>query len=328
MLRALIMLIFGLISATAAHAQLATKVPRIGVLHAGSSQEESAIQRDPFERGLREHGWIPGSTVLITYVYGEGARGRLTEAAVQLVRSGVDIIVARGPAAIRAARDATATIPIVMSAGEDAVAEGFAKSLSRPGGNITGIDSLVFDLDAKRLALLKEAFPAVSRVAVLANPNTEPTQYEARIAMLQKGAQTLRVQTQVFEVRRRDDITAAFESIGRGRFDALLVRGDPQVLDPNRAMIVALVAKERMPAIYPWRFFVDAGGLMSYGTSLSGFHHRSAFYVDRILRGARAGDLSIEHPTKFELVVNAAAAKVQGLTISPSVLLRADQILQ
>jgi putative tryptophan/tyrosine transport system substrate-binding protein len=215
-----------------------------------------------------------------------------------------------------------------MSAGEDAVAEGFANSLSRPGGNITGIDSLVFDLDAKRLELLKEAFPAISRVAVLGNPNTEPTQFPVRMTALHDSARSLKVQAQVFEIRRAEDIAGAFDNMVRGRVDALLVRGDPQVLDPHRATIVALAAKHRLPAIYPWRFFVEAGGLMSYGTSLPGFHHRSATYVNRILKGAKPGDLSIESPTKFDLILNVAAAKAQDLVIPPSLLFRADELVQ
>lgn len=309
-------------------AQPAGRIPRVGVLHAGSAKESAAIQREPFERGLREHGWVPGSTVLIEYRYAEGNPGRLPQLAADFARARVDVIVARAPAAIHAARHATATIPIVMSAGtDDPVAEGLAKSLSQPGGNVTGILSLIWELDKKRLELLKEAFPATSRVAVLANPTFNPGRYPKHIAALHESGRSLKVQLQVFEVSRADEIATAFAAIGQGQFDGLLVQGDPQVLDHNRSEIVWMAAKLKLPAVYPWQFFADAGGLMSYGANLPAFHHRSATYVSRILRGAKAGDLPIEQPAKFELAVNVGAAKAQGLTIPQSVLFRADHLI-
>jgi putative tryptophan/tyrosine transport system substrate-binding protein len=321
--------VIALLAATAGGAMAQPgKVPRIGVLHAGSSKESSTIQREPFERGLREHGWAPGSNVLIDYKYAEGNTARLDELAAALVRSGVDVIVTRAPAAITAARRATSTIPIVMSAGtDDPVAQGLAKSLSQPGGNVTGILTLIWELDKKRLELLKEAFPGISRVAVLANPNFDTSRYGKHVAALHESGRSLNLQLQIFEVRRADEIAKAFEAISRGPFQALLVQGDPQVLDHNRSEVVAMAAKHRLPAVYPWHFFAEAGGLMSYGTSFPAFHHRSATYVSRILRGANAGELPIEQPSKFELIVNVGAARAQGLAIPQSVLFRADHLI-
>lgn len=314
--------------ASRTQAQQARKVPRVGVLHPGTSKEAASLQREPFERGLRELGWVPGSTVLIDYRYAEGNAARLSDLSVDLIRSGVDVIVARSPAAIRAVRLATATIPIVMSAGDEEhlTLEGLVKNLSRPGGNITGI--AVFDLDGKRLEMLKEAFPAASRVAILTNPSFDGDRYEARIAGLQAIARSLNLHIEMFEVTRSDRLAPALASIGQAKADALFVRGDPQVLDPRRAEIVAMAAKLRLPAMYWWRFFPEAGGLMSYGPSISAFHHRAATYVSRILKGANAGDLAIERPTKFDLVVNLKTAKALGVEISKTVLFRADEVIQ
>ena len=327
---ALIVLSFGLFAPPfVAHAQQAGKVPRVGVLHPGSSNEAATVQRDPFERGLRELGWNPGSNILIDYRYGEGNPVRLAEQAADLVRSGVDLIVARSDTAVRAARRATATIPIVMSAGtEILMAEGLVKSLSRPGGNITGISVPLSDLDAKRLELLRDAFPGIRRVAVITNPNFDAARYEEYMTALHANARSLKLQVESFPVRRADEVADAFTALVRDKFDALMVRPDPFVLDHQRHELAALAAKHRLPAIYPWRFFVDAGGLMSYNASLSGFHHRAATYVSRILKGEKPADLPIEQPTIFELVVNVAAARAQGLTIPQSVLFRADQLIQ
>jgi putative ABC transport system substrate-binding protein len=312
----------------AAQAQQNGKVPRVGVLSPGSSKEPVSIQREPFERGLRELGWLPGSTVLIEYRYGEGSAVRMTEMAVDLARSAVDLIVARGVPAIHAARRAAPGIPIVMSAAEDPVAEGLVSNLSRPGGNITGLSVLAFDLDGKRLELLKESFPGIRRVAIITNPTFEPAAFQNRIAALHASARSLNLSLEVLEVRRAEEIARASAAVGGGKFDALMIRPDPQVIDPHRKELVGIAAKYRIPAIYPWRFFVEAGGLMSYGTSIPAFHHRSATYVSRILKGANPGDLAIEQPTTFELIVNAAAAKAQGLALPQSLLFRADQLIQ
>jgi putative tryptophan/tyrosine transport system substrate-binding protein len=304
------------------------RVPRVGVLHVGSAKEPAAVQRQPFERGLSELGWVPGSTVIIDYRYAEGDRSKLGPLADELVRAGVDVIVARADAAIHAARKATSTIPIVMSAyiGDPAV-DGVVKNPARPGGNVTGIGNFL-ELDGKRLELLKDTFPHVRRIGVVSNPTLEGAKSAERMARLSEAAAALKLQVQVFEITRKEQIGDLFSAIGKARPDALLVRGDPEVLDPYRAEIAGHAAKLRIPAIYWWRFFVEAGGLMSYGNSIPGLHNRSATFVDRILKGAKASELPIEQPTKFELVVNLKTAKALGIEIPKAVTFRADHIIE
>jgi ABC-type uncharacterized transport system substrate-binding protein len=312
----------------AAEAQQAGKVPRIGVLNPGSSTESPAVQREPFERGLRELGWRPGSNIFIEYRYGEGNTTRLAELVAELVRLGMDMIVARGPVAIRAARQATVTIPIVMASAADPVADGSIKSLARPGGNVTGLANLVWELDGKRLELLKEALPQLTRVGVVTNPRMEFRRYEELATGLLAGARSLSLQIQVFEVTRPEGIAAAFAAIDKARVGGLLVLADTQFLESYRTQVVAMASKHRLPAIYPWRYYVEIGGLMSYGASIPGLHYQSAVYVDKILKGAKPADLPVEQPTKFELVINMKTAKALGLTIPPSLLLRADETIQ
>ena len=215
-----------------------------------------------------------------------------------------------------------------MSASEDPLGAGFVKSLSRPGGNMTGIIGMSVDLDAKRLEVLKEALPEAKRVAVITNPVLDGSLYEERMKTLHRRAGTLKLQLQIFETRSAAEIEPAFAQLGKMSVDALMVRADPQVIDANRPLIIALAAKQNLPAVYPWRFFPEMGGLMSYGTSIPGFHHRSATYVTRILRGAKPGDLPIEQPTKYELVLNLKTAKALGLEVPKAVVLRADEIIQ
>ena len=312
-----------------APAQPARKVPRVGVLSPGTSKEAASVQREHFERGLRELGWVPGSTILVDYRFAEGNATRLAELAADFVRSGVDVIVARSPVAIHAARKASTTIPIVMSGGtDDPVADGLVKNLSRPGGNITGLVSPVFDLDGKRLELLKETLPTLTRVGVLSNPGTEAHLYEQRNAALQAGARSIKLQIQLLEVTRAEDLATALAAADQRRVEALLVRADRFVLDSHWGEIAEMAARHRLPAIGAFRFFVDRGGLMSYAPSLTALHYRSATYVDRILRGARPGDLAIEQPTKFELIVNLKAAKALGIEIPKAVLFRADEVIR
>jgi len=305
----------------------ARRIPRVGVLHAGSSKEPITVQREPFERGLRDLGWNPGSTVVIEYRYAEGDNTRLTSLADELVRSGIDVIVARADVAIHAARKATATIPIVMAAYRgDPAADGIVKNVSRPGGNVTGIGNFS-ELDPKRLELLKDAFPRTRRVGVMANPALDVGTWPERMTMLNAAASALKLRLQFFEIQRPEQISRAFADAGKARLDALLVRGDPEVLDANRIQIAVKAAELRIPAIYWWRFFVEAGGLMSYGSSIPGLHNRSATYVDRILKGAKAGELAIEQPTKLELIVNLKAAKELGIRIPREFLQRADGVI-
>jgi ABC-type uncharacterized transport system substrate-binding protein len=307
----------------AVEAQERAKVPRVGVLGPGSANEMLAVQREPFEEGLRELGWKPGVNVFLEYRYGGESATQLGKLAVELVGLGVDVLVARGPVAIRAARETTSTIPIVMATTADPERWGFVKSLARPGGTITGIANQTWELDGKRLELLKEMLPRLSRVAVLASARNK-NQFPA----IRDAAQSAGLHARVFEVTRPEEIGGAFELIEKASVGALLVATDIQVLEPSRARIVALAARHRLPAIYPWRFYVDIGGLMSYATNLRELHRRSATFVDRILKGPKPGDLPVEQPTKFELVINLKTAKALGLTIPPSLLQRADQVIE
>jgi ABC-type uncharacterized transport system substrate-binding protein len=309
-------------------AQQAGKLPRVGVLYTGSSTETADLQREPFERGLRDLGWTPGLNIIVEYRYGEGNVERLTTAAVDLARRGVDIFLARGNAAIHSAERASETIPIVMSSADDPVAAGFVKTLARPGGRLTGIANLVTELDGKRLELLKEAIPGRRRVAVLANPTMWTGRYERVRTNIVKSAHALGLDAQMFEVTRLDDLAGAFTEMDKAHAEALLVIADTVLFEPNRARVVSMVAKQRLPAIYPWHFYTDAGGLMSYATSIPAFHYRSAVYVDKILKGAKPADLPVEQPTTFELVINLKTAKALGITLPHSLLLRADHVIQ
>jgi putative ABC transport system substrate-binding protein len=306
----------------AAEAQERANVPRVGVLGPGGASEMLRVQREPFEQGLRELGWKPGINVLLEYRYGGESPTQLGKPAAELVTLDVAVIVARGPVAIRAARQATAAIPIVMATTADPEGLGFVKSLARPGGNTTGIANLTWELDGKRLELLKEALPHLTRVAVLANPRNKD-QFPAILG----AAQAVGLQARLFEVSRSEEIGAVFELINKTQIGALLAT-DIQVLEPSRGRIVAMAARHRLPAMYPWGFYVDNGGLMAYSTSLRDLHHRSAMFVDRILKGAKPADLPVEQPTKFELVINLKTAKALGLTIPPSLLVRADHVIE
>lgn len=321
-----VLLLFGLF-ASHAYSQ-STKVFRVGVLRPGSANEPAAVQREPFERGLSDLGWVPGSNVLIDYRYGEGDPGRLPQLAADLVGKSMDVIVATGAPAARAVRAKSATVPIVMAASSDPIAEGLAVNLARPGKNTTGIANFAFEMDGKRLELLKETFPRISRVALLANPTSGEPEYKVRVDELRHGARRLAVEIEVFEITRREEIAGIFGAIERGRFDALLVRPDPRAFDLARSEIAAAAARLKLPAIYAFRIFPEAGGLMSYGESIPAFHYSSASYVSRILKGASASDLAFERPTKFALVVNLRAAKALGVEFPKSTLYRADEIIQ
>ncbi len=309
-------------------AQTAGRVPHVAVLNPGSATEAPAVQREPFERGLRELGWRPGATVVIEYVYGDGSASQLATVTANLVRRGVEVIVARGPVAIRAAREATTTVPIVMSAADDPIADGFVGTLARPGGNVTGIANIVSDLDGKRLDLLREAIPGLARVGVLTNPTMRPGRNRELIAALHAAARARGLELQIFDVTRTDEIPGAFAAIARARVGALLVRADTQVLEPNRSMVAAMAIRHRLPGMYPWHFYAEVGGLMAYASSIPGFHHRSAMYVDRILKGTKPGDLPVERPTTFELMINLKTAGLLGLTLPASLLARADEVIQ
>jgi putative ABC transport system substrate-binding protein len=311
----------GLLTAPlAAGAQQAGKVYRIGYL--GSQLFESF---NAFRTGLRELGWVEGRNLAIEYRLTEGRNERYSAAAAELAGLKVDLIVTTNSPGTRAAKEATATIPIVMIGPGDPVGAGFVESLARPGGNITGIASLGSEFAPKFLQLLKEAIPGVSRVVVLSNP-TNPGNAPA-VKAAQAAGPALGIRVQVVEVTAPADFDQAFSAMLKERAEALLVGPEPLFIAQRRSLI-DFAAAHRLPAVYGSRAFVDEGGLMSYGASDPGLYRRGATYVDKILRGAKPGDLPVEQPTKFDLIINLRTAKVLGLTIPPSLLQRADQVIE
>jgi len=311
----------------AAAGQVPGRIPTVGVLSAGvASAPSTAVYREAFEGGLKELGWIAGQNIRVEYRYAEGERKRLEELAREFVRLGVDVIVARATSSIVAAKRVTATTPIVMSAsGDDPVRAGLIASLARPGGNVTGLTLLNPDLRLKQLELLKETIPRLSRVVVLSG-TVVPSERERQ--SLETAAAGLGLQIKQVSVKQADDLEKVFADLARTRIDGLLVRSDPHLLEANIQRIVALALTHRLPAVYWLRAYPQAGGLMSYGADLVQIHRRSAFYVDRLLRGARPSDLPVEQPSKFALVVNVRSARAIGLTIPPSILARADEVIE
>jgi putative ABC transport system substrate-binding protein len=308
-----------------ADAQPTGKVPNVAYLSASSAASATGAV-EAFRQGLRELGYIEGRNILIEYRWADGRFDRLPALAAELTRLPVDVIVASNTPAALAARKATSTIPIILVTAGDPVGSGLVASLARPGGNVTGLSLFpTLEISGKQLELLKEAFPTVSHVAVLANPANPPT--AGLLTETEFAARSLGLRLRVVEVREPKDFDGAFATMKNERVPALLVIADPLVND-NRGRIVVFAATSRLPAIYPYRTFVDAGGLMSYGVDLSDLSRRAATYVDRILKGAKPAELPIEQPTKFELVVNLRTAKALGLTIPPSLLLRADHVIQ
>jgi putative ABC transport system substrate-binding protein len=310
-----------------AAAQQTKKVPRIGYLSAADAATEST-RSEGIRLALRERGYIEGQNIATEYRYGEGKRDGFPELAAELVRLKVDIIVvAGGDVLIRAAKNATKTIPIVMvGAGLDPVEAGLVDSLARPGGNVTGITNLVRELGGKRLELLKEAVPKLARVAVLYEPASPASVIEVK-EVLPVAARALRLTLQPWEVRAADDIDRVFAAMGKQRPDGLYVLPSP-LMGANRKQIVDFALKSRLPSMYISREAVDAGGLMSYSADLSDSYRRVAYYVDRILKGAKPADLPVEQPTKFKLMINLKTAKQIGLTIPQSVLYRADKVIK
>jgi putative ABC transport system substrate-binding protein len=312
------------------HAQ-ARRLPRIGVVTAAPPPPDpsSVTAKEALERGLRELGWNPGVDITIEYRHGPGSVERMRAQVADLVRLPVDVIVARGGQATRLAREVTSAVPIVMSFVADPVGGGFVQSLARPGGNITGLSFLVQALQGKQLELLKEAIPRLARVAVLGNSGGQPgSQYQSALKAVETGALALGLRHQIFDVRKAEDLAAAFASISAGRFDGLLLLTDPFLLEPHRIQVVALAARHRLSAIYPWSQYVESGGLVAYGASQYDLHRRAASYVDKLLKGAKPADLPVEQPTEFELVINLKTAKALGLTIPPALLQRADQVIE
>ena len=317
-------------SVVSVHAQV-RRLPRIGVLAASPPPPNlaSVTAKEAFERGLQELGWSPGVDIAIEYHYASGSVERMRELVAELVRLRVDIIVARGTQATRLAREATSSVPIVMSFVADPVSTGFVQSLARPGGNVTGLAFLVQVLQGKQLEFLKETIPSLARVAVLGNPEAFPSvQYQSFVKAVETAARSLGLRHQIFEVRKAEDLAGAFASISAARFDGALLFTDPFLLEPHRVQVVMLSAKYRLPTIYPWSQYVESGGLMAYGASQYDLHRRAASYVDKILKGAKPAELPVEQPVKFEFAINLKTAKALGLTVPPSVLIRADKVFE
>ncbi|HSE89731.1 MAG TPA: ABC transporter substrate-binding protein [Candidatus Binatia bacterium] len=307
-----------------AEAQQPKKVPRIGFL-SGQSLSTISTRTEAFRQGLRELGYMEGKNIVIDWRFAEGKLDRLPALAAELVRLKVDVIVTSGLGSTRPANEATNTIPIVMTQDPDPVGNGFVASLARPGRNITGLSTLSPELSGKRLELLKEVIPKLSRVAVLGTSTNASTAQMLRETELAAGA--FGVKIQYLDVRGPKDIEAAFRAASKERTDALLLLGGP-VLASQRTQIADLVAKSRLPAIYESGLEVEAGALMAYGVNRTDLARRAATYVDKILKGAKPGDLPVEQPIKFELVINLKTAKQIGLTIPPNVLARADKVIK
>jgi putative ABC transport system substrate-binding protein len=305
-------------------AQQPTKVPRIGFL-ATVSPSTISDRVEAFRQGLRELGYVEGKNIVIEWRYAEGKADRLPGLAAELVRLKVDLIVSVAPLPTRVAKEATKTIPIVMGQDTDPVGNGFVASLARPGGNITGLSTLAPEISGKQLELLKEIIPKLSRVAVLGT-STRPGN-EQMVKETELAAGTFGVRLQYLDVLSSKDIETAFRAASKGRAEAVLVLAGP-VLNSHRTQIVDLAAKNRLPAIYERAEFMDAGGLMFYGASITEMFRRAATYVDKILKGAKPADLPVEQPTKFEFIINLKAANQIGLTIPPNVLVRADKVIK
>ena len=314
-----------LVPCSSATAQHPKKVPRIGYL-INSPLAASAEFQDAFRQGLRDLGYIEGKNIVIEWRSGEQGRDRQRAIAAEFVRLNVDVIVAGGSGDIRAAREATSTIPIVMVIGGDVIGSGFVASLARPGGNLTGLSTLRPELMGKRLELLKEIVPKLSRVAVFMS--SSGVDYAQVLKELDVAAGAMGIKLQHMDIQIAADFNSAFRAAAEGHAGAALVRVSAPILDPQRKQFVELAVKNRLPAMYERAEEVKAGGLISYGVSNADLYRRAATYVDKILRGAKPADLPVEQPTKFEFVINLKAAKQIGLKIPPNVLARADRVIK
>ena len=313
-----------LVKALSANAQPVKKVPRIGVLLPGTQAASSQFAA-AFTQGLREHGYVEGHNIVVERRFADNKAERRSEFAAELVRLKVDVIVTTSDVAIVAVRQQTQTIPIVMANSTDPVGTGFVASLAHPGGNVTGLTLISPELSAKRLELLKEAVPGLSRVAIMWNPDARGAVLEYKET--ESAAHSLRLQLQSVEVSRADDFDRAFSALTTGGAQALIVVGSAFAFT-NQGRIASLAQKHRLPSMFGQREFADAGGLIAYGSNLADNWRRTATFVDKILKGAKPGDLPVEQPTKFELVINLKTAKALGLTLPQSLLQRADEVIQ
>jgi putative tryptophan/tyrosine transport system substrate-binding protein len=309
-----------------ASAQQPTKIPRIGYLTGSASLSANPTWHEAFRQDLRDLGYVEGKNMIIEWRYAEAKPERLPALAAELVQLQVDVIVTGGEAATRPAKEATSTIPIVMVQGGDPVGSGFVASLAKSGGNITGLATLRPELSGKRLELLTETVPKLSRVALFASsasPDQAQVLKEAELA-----AEVLGVRLKNFDIRSPKDFETSFQAALKGRADAVLVRVRGPILSPHRKEFAELAVKSRLPAIYEGVEEVEAGGLMSYGVSFTDLYRRAAVYVDKILKGRKPADLPVEQPTKFEFVINLKAAKQIGLTIPQWTLTKADKVIK
>jgi putative ABC transport system substrate-binding protein len=306
-------------------AQVRAKVPQVGIITTGSS-DALAHLLEGFKQGLREHGYAEGQNLRLEVRYAEGKADRLPGFANEFVRSKVDVIVAIPNPSIEAARQATQTIPIVMPIGSDPVGSGFVSRLSRPEGNITGLSAYSPELNGKRLELLRESLPKLSQVALLVSGNFPGNAIDLKDT--EAAARSMQLQTHLMEVRDASELEAVFKTMIRRSIDGATVFPGQPTLFANRKQVVALAGKYRLPVIYPLADYVTGGGLMSYGVNNLDLFRRAASYVDKILKGAKPGDLPVEQPTKFDLVINLQTAKQIGVTIPPGVLARADKVIK
>ena len=301
------------------------KVPRIGYL-TGATPEGQTARIEAFRQGLRELGYIEGNNIIIEYRYAELKPEHRSALAAELVRLKVDVIVTSGVILTRAAKNATISIPIVMTQVGDPVGSGLVASLGRPGANITGLSNLAPEISGKQLEILKEIIPKLSRVALFETSSTNPANAQ-QLTEIERAAGAFKVQLHHLAVLSPKDIETAFRAATKGQADAVLVQ-QGSIFNSHRTQIVKLAVKSRLPAIYSHSQYVMDGGLMTYGASLPDLDRRAATYVDKLLKGAKPADLPVEQPTKFELVINLKAAKQIGLTIPPNVLARADRVIR
>ena len=320
----IVLAVGGLLSPPAADAELTKKIYRVGALN-GSTPAQTTHMFRAFREGLRENGFVEGENVVIEYRWAEGKLERLPGFATELVNLKVDVIFAPPTPAAVAARNATKTIPIVFALAADPIGNGLIESLARPGGNATGMSTINVELGAKRLELLKEAFPKISRVAVVYNPADTSNQLQLKVSL--EAAKVLGVTLVPIGVQRREDLEPAFATATKERTDAIFVMENPLNFT-IRQQVVSLVQQSRLPAIYSLREFVDAGGLMAYAVNTPDQFRRAAAYVAKILKGARPADLPVEQPTRVDLVINLKTAKTEGHVIPPSLLLRADEVIR
>ncbi len=309
--------------------QSAFKIPRIGFLiDSSASDPATALRVDALRQGLRELGYVEGKNIIVEHRYAEGNSGRLSELAEDLARLKVDIFVVPNDTTARAAKKATPAIPIVMWSSGNPIGTGVIASLARPGGNVTGLTSYSAELLGKRLELLKEVLPKVSRFAFLNDASSEVSASRAAFEEAQGPAKILGVQLQSVGVKTpKPDLEGAFRVMAKDRLGALITSPGP-LIGFHRKKILQLAEQNRIPAIHPTEEWPDSGGLMSYGANRADLSRRAATYVDKILKGAKPADLPVEQPTKFELVINLKAAKQIGLTIPPNVLARADKVIR